>query len=47
MDQKDSRDSQKARGDEKGKVHPLKRRSGLQLALAKEVLVDLKRRKRR
>ena len=24
MGQKDSRDSQKARGDEKGKVHPLK-----------------------
>ena len=47
MGEKDSRDSQKAGGFEKGQVHPLKWRDGLQWALVEEVLVDLKRRKRR
>ena len=47
MGEKDSRDSEKAGGVEKGQVHPLKWRDGLQWALVEEVLVDLKRRKRR
>ena len=47
MGEKDSRDSQKAGGVEKGQVHPLKWRDGLQWALEEEVLVDLKVRKRR
>ena len=47
MGQKNSRDSEKAGGVEKGQVHPLKWRDGLQWALVEEVLVDLKRRKRR
>ena len=47
MGKKDSRDSQKAGGFEKGQVHPLKWRDGLQWALEEEILVDLKRRKRR
>ena len=34
MGEKDSRDSQKAGGVEKGQVHSLKWRSGLQWALA-------------
>ena len=46
MGEKDSRDSQKAGGFEKGQVHPLKWRDGLQFALEEEILVDLKRRKR-
>ena len=47
MGQKNSRDSEKAGGVEKGQVHPLKWRDGLQWALVEEVLVDLKGRKRR
>ena len=47
MGEKDSRDSEKAGGVEKGQVHPLKWRDGLQWALVEEVLVDLKRRNRR
>ena len=47
MGQKDSRDSEKAGGVEKGQVHPLKWRDGLQWALVEEVLVDFKVRKRR
>ncbi len=47
MGQQNSRDSQKAGGDEIGQVHPLKWRDGLQWALEEEVLVDLKVRKRR
>ena len=46
MGQKDSRDSQKAGGVEKGQVHPLKWRGGLQWSLEEEILVDLKKRKR-
>ena len=47
MGQKNSRDSQKAGGDEKGQVHPLKWRDGLKWELEEEILVDLKRWKRR
>ena len=47
MGQQNSRDSQKAGGDEIGQVHSLKWRDGLQWALEEEVLVDLKVRKRR
>ena len=47
MGEKDLRDSQIAGVDEKGQVHPLKWRDGLQWALEEEILVDLKRRKRR
>ena len=47
MGEKDLRDSEIAGGVEKGQVHPLKWRDGLQWALVEEVLVDLKRGKRR
>jgi len=47
MGEKDSRDSEKAGGVEKGQVHPLKWRDGLQWALVEEVLVDFKGRKRK
>ena len=47
MGKKDSRNSEKAGGVEKGQVHPLKWRGGLQWALIEEILMDLKRRKRR
>ena len=47
MGEKDLRDSEIAGGVEKGQVHPIKWRDGLQWALVEEVLVDLKRRKRR
>ena len=47
MGKKDSRDSEKAGGAEKGQVHSFKWWGRLKWALEEEVLVDIKRRKRR